>query len=66
MTREEALSKDEALAEIIEAIHKLPTLFVSFGGEAMTPNMVNRYKVIALIQIYGFNKTPKRITKKKK
>lgn len=58
MTDEEALDKDKALTAIMDDIHKLPVLFVTFGGEAMTPNMVNRSKVISIIQRYGFNEAP--------
>lgn len=57
MTREEALDKDKALTAIIDDIRLLPSLFVTFGGHATTPNMVSRDRVIAIIQRYGFNES---------
>lgn len=64
MTREEALAKDQALLEIIDAVRNLPTLFINFGGQAMCPNMINRDKVIGILQRYGFNDAPYQPAKK--
>jgi hypothetical protein len=55
VTREEGLSKDDALAEIMATIRKMPTLVVVHGPKQLGPETVSKVDVLQLIQRYGFN-----------